>query len=163
MVKTLFKNVTIITEDVLSEFIKETYKRYNKKIRFMALLGIFLPSIVLIFLGRFFPITIFTAAFGVFLFFKGYILHEKKVIKNFFDLHGPKPKATYIFTENKITSSIGKSEVSFDYEQISDFTETNNLFILIVKKQGLMIKKDQFSIGEEDEFKSFLETKHKSR
>ncbi|SET59066.1 YcxB-like protein [Natronincola peptidivorans] len=152
----LLENKTVIKEDVLTEFIQETFKIYEKKIRIIAIGGIALPSIILASMGDFLPFTILTAIFGVFLFFKGHLFKKNKIIKNFYGLHGDSPQATYTFYEDKLKSTVGQSNLSINYEQITNLLETKNLYIVMIERQGLMIKKDGFTVGNEHEFKSFL-------
>ena len=157
-----FKNKTVITEEVLTEFIQGTFKIYEKKIRVIAIGGITLPSIILASAGEYLPFTLLTAGFGVFLFFKGYLFKKKKNIKNYFGLHGDSPEATYEFYHDRIENSVGKSHLSLNYEQVTNFIETKHLYILMIERQGLMIKKNGFTIGNAHELKSFLMSKCKN-
>jgi hypothetical protein len=50
-------------------------------------------------------------------------------------------------------------QFKINYSQITKFIETNSLYLLMIGKQGLMLNKSCFTVGDANAFKSFIMSK----
>ena len=83
--------------------------------------------------------------------------------KSSLNLHnGQTPESILQFTDSNIALKEGKGSMEFEYNQIKKIKEYKLTYILMIgKKQGLILKKDSFSIGTFEEFKKFITEKIK--
>lgn len=163
-----FENKTTITKEILAEFSKKAFKIYNKKYRMFVLL-ISVLCIILSFtaiaadgFSWFFIFMLLALIFFLFMYFKGYIFKLNQNYKNFNGLYGTLPEFIYRFYDEKIEASASRANLSIDYSQITKFSETENLYILMIEKQGIILKKNGFTIGDFNNFKVFMEEKYKN-
>jgi len=161
----IFENRTVITKEILTEFSMNTFKIYSKKLRMFLL--VFTPLCILCVVvesitKRFDFTSIFmviASVFFIFIFFKGYIFRMKQNYKNFLGVYGELPQFTYTFSEDNLQGITSHSNVNLNYSQITKIIETKNLYILMIEKQGLILIKDSFTIGNSDDFKLFISDK----
>ncbi len=162
---TIFENRTNMTGETLAEFSKKTYKVYGKKYRSFLMI-MFLLCIVCVILGLtetymywFSACMLLLSAFFCFMFFKGYTIKAKLNQKNMRGIYGENPQITYTFLEDNFLRDTEHSHLDVNYSQITKIIESENLYILMIVKQGLILKKDSFTIGNSDDFKSFIKNK----
>ncbi|MCD7980029.1 MAG: YcxB family protein [Fusobacterium sp.] len=96
-----------------------------------------------------------------------YFLHlkiSKDMMKNTLAIHnGIIPESIFRFGENTITFEEGKTFMEFDYSQIKRIYELKKLYVLMIGKQnGIIIRKDSFSVGTFHKFKEFIGRKCKN-
>lgn len=92
-----------------------------------------------------------------------HLLYLKNMKKSSLNLHnGQKPESILQFTDNNIALKEGKISMEFEYNQIKKIKEYKLIYVLMIgKRQGLILKKDSFSIGTFEEFKKFINEKMK--
>lgn len=93
-----------------------------------------------------------------------YFLHikvSKDMMKNTLAVHnGVHTESIFRFGEEVITLEEGKIFIEFDYSQIKKIYELKKLYILMIGKQnGIIVRKDSFSVGTFHKFKEFIERK----
>ena len=162
----LFENRYYNEKNLYVEYIKDVYCKYTRRLGFVILIfGIFY-SCLYIFKIRTIPILILTIlllAFSLRLitFHNIYQKHFKKIA---FNLHNGKiHESIFQFTENKVSLKEGTILIEVDYSQIKNLREYKCIYALMIgKRQGLILKKDSFSIGTFDEFKKFIVDKTKN-
>ena len=92
-----------------------------------------------------------------------HLLYLKNMKKSSLNLHnGQTPESVLQFTDNSIALKEGKISMEFEYNQIKKIKEYKLIYVLMIgKRQGLILKKDSFSIGTFEEFKKFINEKMK--
>ena len=92
-----------------------------------------------------------------------HLLYLKNMKKSSLNLHnGQKPESILQFTDNNIALKEDKISMEFEYNQIKKIKEYKLIYVLMIgKRQGLILKKDSFSIGTFEEFKKFINEKMK--
>ena len=92
-----------------------------------------------------------------------HLLYLKNMKKSSLNLHnGQTPESVLQFTDNSIALKEGKISMEFEYNQIKKIKEYKLIYVLMIgKRQGLILKKDSFSIGTFEEFKKFINEKIK--
>ena len=93
-----------------------------------------------------------------------YFIHMKvsrDMMKNTLAVHnGVHPESIFRFGEDIITLEEGKIFMEFDYNQIKKIYELKKLYVLMIGKQnGIIVRKDSFSVGTFHKFKEFIERK----
>lgn len=94
---TIFENKTVITNEILTESSKQTYKVYRKKYRSFLLIMFFIcilfviAGLTRVYLYWFSAWTLLMAAFFFLMFSKGYIIKMKQRQKNIRALYGESP------------------------------------------------------------------------
>jgi len=96
-----------------------------------------------------------------------YFLHlkvSKDMMKNTLAVHnGIIPESIFSFGEDIVTLKEGKVFMEFDYSQIKRIYELKKLYVLMIGKQnGIIVRKDSFSVGTFHKFKEFIEKKCKN-
>jgi len=86
-------------------------------------------------------------------------LYAGKGYKSLMDLHGGTPQITTLFYQDKIEVKTPRSILTIYYDQITSILETDQLYIPMVGRQGVMLKKDGFTTGSYETFKSFINEK----
>ncbi|MDU1910935.1 YcxB family protein [Fusobacterium sp.] len=161
----LFENKYYNEKDLYVEYIKDVHCKYTRKLGYILLiLGVFY-SCLYIFKIRTIPILILAIlllAFSLRL-ITIHKIYQKHLKKNAFNLHNGKIyESIFQFTENKVILREGSILMEFDYIQIKNLKEYKLIYTLMIgEKQGLLLKKDSFSIGTFDEFKKFIVNKIK--
>jgi Ca2+/Na+ antiporter len=164
---TIFENKTVITDEILTESSKQRYKIYRRKYRIFLLVMFFIcilfviAGLTRVYLYWFSVWTLLMAAFFFLMFSKGYIIRMKQDQRNMRGLYGESPQFIYTFSNDNILRATLHSNIDINYSQITKVLETTNLYILMIEKQGLILKKDSFTIGNSDDFKLFIENKCK--
>lgn len=160
----LFEINTIITDQIIKEYSQELYK-LNKTSHILDLLcsiATLLGSIICLIAGYYDMLFIMLAFFIFFMFllFKGYILLERKEIKSFISSYRQLPQLNYEFYNDNIIRTSPITIQTVYYNQITKIVETKNLYLLIMSNIGVMtIDKEAFSIGDVNDFKTFIESK----
>ena len=95
-----------------------------------------------------------------------YFLHfkvSKDMMKNTLAIHnGIIPESIFRFGEEIVTLEEGKVFMEFDYSQIKRIYELKKLYVMMIGKQnGIILRKDSFSVGTFHKFKDFIERKCK--
>lgn len=158
----LFENKTTVTKEIFNDFGKKTFKVYHKTYRFFAILGCIvglLLSILFFIIDGLSISSVFTLVCSIlflFLFFKAYIIRSASSYKNFKLLNGESPQITFSFYQEKIEIISSISTLSLEYIKITKILETNKLIILMIGKQGLILYKSGFTVGNTDTFRSFI-------
>ena len=89
-----------------------------------------------------------------------HLVYLKNMKKSSLNLHnGQTPESILQFTDSNIALKEGKISMEFEYNQIKKIKEYKLAYVLMIgKKQGLILKKDSFSIGTFEEFKKFAKS-----
>lgn len=162
----IFEVKTVITKEILTEFAQKTYNIRSKKMRSL-LLFMSLAFALMAFYSFYgkdywsFSLMILGTAFLIFMFFKGYIFTVNENLKNFKGLYGQVPQLTYVFSEENLNEITSQSNLTLDYNEITNIMETKKLYILIIKKVGVILEKDGFTVGNANAFKLFIDEKCK--
>ena len=96
-----------------------------------------------------------------------YFIHmkvSKDMLKNALAIHnGVHTESIVRFGEDVITLEEGKIFMEFDYNQIKKIHDLKKLYVLMIGKQnGIIVRKDSFSVGTFHKFKQFIERKCKN-
>lgn len=96
-----------------------------------------------------------------------YFIHMKvsrDMMRNTLAVHnGVHAESIFRFGEDTITLEEGKIFMEFDYNQIKKIHELKKLYVLMIGKQnGIIVRKDSFSVGTFHKFKKFIERKCKN-
>ena len=71
--------------------------------------------------------------------------------------NGVIPESSIQFTENNIIIKERKILMEFEYNQIKKIKEYSKIYALMLgKRNGILLKKDSFTIGTFEEFKKFI-------
>lgn len=167
----LFENQTQTTKKLLEEFSKEAYYAFNKKTRMICLIMLVVETFafVLRFVSSGFNFSmqlfflLFLAGFFLFFYFKGYIFKLQENLKILESIHGELPHAINKFYEVNIETITDHSNLTFEYNKITNVLETENLFIIMIGKQGVYLSKKGFTVGNFSDFKNFIENKMNSK
>lgn len=163
--ETIFENRTRLTKEVMNEFGKESFSVFGKKYRIfvfiMAVISLLFAITFIIIDGFSWLVFFFIlfAGFFLFMFFKAYLFRLKENYKNLTALHGEVPENLIKFYEDRFESITARSNISIEYSKITKLIETENLFILMIEKQGIILLKNGFTTGNFDSFKSFIKEK----
>ena len=156
----LFENRYYNEKNLYAEYVKDVYSKHIRRLGAVCLITsiyyicswIFkkenISELILPILGFFISL--------YFIFY--YKFRLKDMERNSFNLHNGKITETvFQFTEDKIILREGTILMEFDYNQIKVIKEHKLTYALMIGAyQGLVLKKDSFSIGTLDEFKEFI-------
>lgn len=96
------------------------------------------------------------------MFYKGYIIKLNDTYRNLEGLHGELPENIIKFYEDTLETTTSRSNLKIEYSKITKIIETKNLYLLFIEKQGIIISKAGFIVGENYKFKSFITEKCKN-
>lgn len=163
----LFENRYYSDKKILLEYVKDIHCKYPRIIGFLFILvAIFYNYLILFkmrslrFVMAVLTILIFIISLRLIFY---HLVYLKNMKKSSLNLHnGQTPESILQFTDNNIALKEGKVSMEFEYNQIKKIKEYKLTYILMIgKKQGLILKKDSFSIGTFEEFKKFITEKTK--
>lgn len=163
----LFENRYYSDKKILTEYIKDVHCRYLRIIGFFFMLVAMLYAYLILFKMK--SLRLVMAALTIVIFIVSlrlifyHLLYLKNMKKSSLNLHnGQTPESILQFTDNNIALKEGKISMEFEYNQIKKIKEYKLIYVLMIgKRQGLILKKDSFSIGTFEEFKKFINEKMK--
>ena len=163
----LFENRYYSDKKILTEYIKDVHCRYLRIIGFFFMLVAMLYTYLILFKMK--SLRLVMAALTIVIFIVSlrlifyHLLYLKNMKKSSLNLHnGQTPESILQFTDNNIALKEGKILMEFEYNQIKKIKEYKLIYVLMIgKRQGLILKKDSFSIGTFEEFKKFINEKMK--
>ena len=163
----LFENRYYSDKKILTEYIKDVHCRYLRIIGFFFMLVAMLYTYLILFKMK--SLRLVMAALTIVIFIVSlrlifyHLLYLKNMKKTSLNLHnGQTPESVLQFTDNSIALKEGKISMEFEYNQIKKIKEYKLIYVLMIgKRQGLILKKDSFSIGTFEEFKKFINEKMK--
>lgn len=163
----LFENRYYSDKKILTEYIKDVHCRYLRIIGFFFMLVAMLYTYLILFKMK--SLHLVMAALTIVIFIVSlrlifyHLLYLKNMKKSSLNLHnGQTPESILQFTDNNIALKEGKISMEFEYNQIKKIKEYKLIYVLMIgKRQGLILKKDSFSIGTFEEFKKFINEKMK--
>lgn len=163
----LFENRYYSDKKILTEYIKDVHCRYLRIIGFFFMLVAMLYTYLILFKMK--SLRLVMAALTIVIFIVSlrlifyHLLYLKNMKKTSLNLHnGQTPESILQFTDNNIALKEGKISMEFEYNQIKKIKEYKLIYVLMIgKRQGLILKKDSFSIGTFEEFKKFINEKMK--
>lgn len=165
----LFKNKTTVTKKFLMEYSKAAYRTYHKKYRIFCFVAFLLSLISIAFnlyinnglyhIYEFTIVMFFASIIFLFMFLKSYIIKAKKNFKNIQNIYGEDFIVTYSFSDNEIQQNTTNSQITFNYANITNILETENLYILMLHNQGLILDKNGFLDTDTNEFLSLIKEK----
>ena len=158
----LFENRYYSDKKILTEYIKDVHCRYLRIIGFFFMLVAMLYTYLILFKMK--SLRLVMAALTIVIFIVSlrlifyHLLYLKNMKKSSLNLHnGQTPESVLQFTDNSIALKEGKISMEFEYNQIKKIKEYKLIYVLMIgKRQGLILKKDSFSIGTFEEFKKFI-------
>lgn len=157
----LFENKYYLDNESLSEYVKDIFCKYIRIMGVITLaISIFYTYLSITSMSTnfiFIAITILLYIISVRLIFY-HLVYIKNMKKTSLALHnGIIPESVFQFTADMIILKEGKILMEFEYNQIKAIKEYRNTYALMIgKKNGLLLKKDGFSIGTFEEFKKFI-------
>lgn len=163
----LFENRYYSDKKILTEYIKDVHCRYLRIIGVFFMLVAMLYTYLILFKMK--SLRLVMAALTIVIFIVSlrlifyHLLYLKNMKKTSLNLHnGQTPESILQFTDNNIVLKEGKISMEFEYNQIKKIKEYKLIYVLMIgKRQGLILKKDSFSIGTFEEFKKFINEKIK--
>lgn len=163
----LFENRYYSDKKILTEYIKDVHCRYLRIIGFFFMLVAMFYTYLILFKMK--SLRLVMAALTIVIFIVSlrlifyHLLYLKNMKKTSLNLHnGQTPESILQFTDNNIALKEGKISMEFEYNQIKKIKEYKLIYVLMIgKRQGLILKKDSFSIGTFEEFKKFINEKMK--
>lgn len=163
----LFENKYYSDKKVLLEYVKDVHCKFPRIIGFFFMLIALLYIYLILFKMR--SLRFVMAVLTIFIFIISlrlifyHLVYLKNMKKSSLNLHnGQTPESILQFTESNIALKEGKISMEFEYNQIKKIKEYKLAYVLMIgKKQGLILKKDSFSIGTFEEFKKFITEKIK--
>ena len=163
----LFENRYYSDKKILTEYIKDVHCRYLRIIGVFFMLVAMLYTYLILFKMK--SLRLVMAALTIVIFIVSlrlifyHLLYLKNMKKTSLNLHnGQTPESILQFTDNNIVLKEGKISMEFEYNQIKKIKEYKLIYVLMIgKRQGLILKKDSFSIGTFEKFKKFINEKMK--
>lgn len=163
-----FQNHTQLTREMTWEFSKHTFRIYQKPIRWtsfsFAVITILLTFVYLL-LSLYrskwdFYLVLFAICSVIFLliFFKGYALRANFNWKNMCSMYGNNPWMDYYFGDENFLVKRPQMSATLQYSQITRILETENLYVLMIGRQGFLLQKDGWK-GKDADFIPFLQRK----
>lgn len=173
MAKIFFENRFILTQKLHHQYCKMTYRTMNKRMQVLsAVLSVVmyalsaaaffylrLPKLCLVFLG-----------FGIyftFMIFYGYKFSEWINFRRMKDEYGPAITMILHFQQDKVSVRVNEKSFAFKYSSISKVYETEDSYILILGKKGMVehgqviFKQGFLHDTNIDEFKRYINKKTK--
>lgn len=173
MAKIFYENRFILTKKLHHQYCKMTYRTMNKRMQVLsaalslvmyalcaaAFFYLKMPKLSLVFLG-------FGIYFTVMIFY-GYRFSEWINFRKMKDEYGPAITMVLHFQQDKVSVRVNEKSFAFKYSSISKAYETEDGYILIIGKRGMVehgqiIFKQGFSKDTDiEEFKRFVNKKTK--
>lgn len=163
----LFENRYYSDKKVLLEYVKDVHCKFPRRLGFLfVLIAAFYTYLTLFKMSSLrlvmavLTILIFIVSLRLIFY---HLVYLKNMKKSSLNLHnGQMPESVLQFTDNGIALKEGKISMEFEYNQIKEIKEYKAAYVLMIgKKQGIILKKDSFSIGTFEEFKKFINEKIK--
>ena len=156
----LFKNKTQYTNEVYQKYLDFHQKKYGLKYNMYTLLLVFLICFCIvcnIIYKNYVIIFTFFLAFITFMCWR-YVSPLKKIDKEFKSEKFQREKIfIFCFYKKYFTVSDRRKRIKLSYWKIYKFFETDEFFyIYIDKNHAFLLKKDKYSIGNVDDFNTFL-------
>lgn len=161
--KILFKNNTKYSKEIYTEYLSFHRKKYNLSYRLYTGIVIFLILMCIVFQVQYHYYTLaITSCFVLTAFFLWQFIHpEYEVAKEYqSDKIINESEFSFIFY-NKYFKVVGKKQFSnCKYYKLHKVFETDDFFYLYLdKNHALLLKKDGFTIGNSENFSTFIEKK----
>ena len=161
--KILFKNKTKYSKEIYTEYLSFHRKKYNLSYRLYTSIVIFLILMCIVFQVQYHYYTLaITSCFVLTAFFLWQFIHpEYEVAKEYqSDKIINESEFSFIFY-NKYFKVVGKKQFSnCKYYKLHKVFETDDFFYLYLdKNHALLLKKDGFTIGNSENFSTFIEKK----
>lgn len=162
----LFRNKTILTEDMYKSGVVGNYKLSHKLLRAMSTAY----AIVLFFIGYAFlhvldlvlaiPFILFAAAIFLWNGF-GYKYAAKKSFKEFARMHNShyEVEMDYCFYEDRIEQETTKTQGNISYDKISIVNVFNGMMVIVFNKQAAILDVEGFQNNTYEEVINFLSDK----
>ncbi|MHD0318873.1 YcxB family protein [Fusobacterium sp. THCT1E2] len=163
----LFENRYYSDKKVLLEYVKDVHCKYLRIIGFFFMFIAMLYTYFILFKMRSLHFVIAVLTILIFIVSLRLIFYHLVYLKNMkkssLNLHnGQTPESILQFIDSNIALKEGKISMEFEYSQIKKIKEYKLAYVLMIgKRQGLILKKDSFSIGTFEEFKKFINEKIK--
>ena len=163
----IFKNQILVTKELLDEFSKNVFKIINVKYRVIVFIILTVSSAftILTLMNDGFSfvslLLIIFSLFFLFMYTKGYTIKSTKNYENFKKIYGDTPTITSKFYKDKFEVITLDSSMEIEYSEITKVIESDNLYLLMLGRQGLMLDKNNFLMGDFDNFKTFINEKYK--
>lgn len=160
----LFENKYYLDKESLTEYVKDIFCKYSRITGFL-FLAVSMFYTYLTFTLKYknlimgiLTILLYVISFRLIFYHTVYI---KNMRKTSLALHnGIIPESIFQFTKDNIILKNGKISMEFEYSQIKKIKEYKNIYVLMIgKKNGLLLKKDSFTMGTFEEFKKFVAEK----
>ena len=173
MAKIFYENRFILTKKLHHQYCKVTYRTMNKRMQVLsavlaavmyvlcaaAFFYLRMPKLCLVFLG-------FGIYFTIMIFY-GYKFSEWINFRKMRDEYGPAITMVLHFQQDKVSVRVNEKSFAFKYSSISKAYETEDSYILIIGKRGMVehgqviFKKGFAKDTDIDEFKRFINKKAK--
>ena len=173
MAKIFYENRFILTKKLHHQYCRMTYRTMNKQ---MQVLSAVLASAMYIMCGGAFfylkmpKLSLVLLCFGIYftlMIFYGYRFSEWINFRKMKDEYGPAITMVLHFQQDKISVRVNEKSFAFKYSSISKVYETEDCYILIIGKRG-MVEHGQIVFKQGfphdtviDEFKRFINKKSK--
>lgn len=158
----LFENRFSLNKELFLEMRKEAYKVFGKYYRLLALCLAALVIVIGLFAlpqgGRDWVVAIafLLGIFLVFLFFQSYRFTLSRQYRSLQALEGPQLERITRFYADRIEIIVSNGSSVIQNAQITRIRETENLFIFLIERNGFMVSKKDFTVGDEEAFRRFL-------
>ncbi|MDE6714259.1 MAG: YcxB family protein [Lachnospiraceae bacterium] len=173
MAKIFYENRFILTKKLHHQYCKMTYQTMNKRMQILAaVLAVIMYALcaVSFFYLRMPKVCLAFLGFGIYftmMIFWGYRFSEWINFRKMKDEYGPAITMILHFQQDKISVRVNEKSFAFKYSSISKAYETEDSYILILGKKGMVehgqvIFKQGFTHDADiDEFKKFINKKAK--
>jgi hypothetical protein len=161
--ETVFENKITLTKEVFYESVKALFGKYFRIIAILWSIGLVIIAIFELSLGNFISFIILILLIIFILFYEHilFMIYANKRFKQKTLLNnGDLMQESIGFSDNIQMKSSNKSESFFNYGQITRIYETKHLLILRVSRTlSIILDKNNFIIGNLEEFKKFISFK----
>lgn len=173
MAKIFYENRFILTKKLHHQYCKMTYRTMNKRMQILAaVLAVIMYVLcaVLFFYLRMPKVCLVFLGFGIYftiMIFYGYKFSEWINFRKMRDEYGPAITMVLHFQQDKVSVRVNEKSFAFKYSSISKAYETEDSYILILGKKGMVehgqvIFKQGFTHDADIvEFKKFINKKAK--
>ena len=162
---TIYNNKTLITKDMDKEALHEIFKSNKKRVFWLlASLLISIFAVISLIGGASFwyaALTFLYAIVCLFMWFKGDVFMVTKLYKSFQKIYGESAQVIKFYNE-QIEIKTPLSILTKKYNQITRIIETQNLYLLMIKRQVIIIGKNGFTSGDINNFIPFIKGKCKN-
>lgn len=158
----IFENRIKMTKEVYFQFISRALRLTSRIFMFIGvfILAVSLISLTVTELSSMLVGSIVFAAIMVFLSVFNARFSANRVYKQQLVMHGQEPENTVRFTDTIQGFGSNKGESTYQYSQITKIYETKDLMMLMLGKLvAIPLKKDGFTIGSYEGFKTFIKEK----